>query len=125
MLLSFVAEIPDEVAGARLPVEQSSQRFDAVSIDEQHRRKLMRLGYADKSSNRAETSIFTLPLFKSASHRRDVLEGWLVADHYCVICAGEVPVSVLRQYANQQQTQSQERHFLPGVNAGVSVPESR
>src|SRR5450631_406011 len=31
----------DEVAGARLPVEQPGQGFDAVPIDQQHRRTLM------------------------------------------------------------------------------------
>ena len=46
--LSVVAEIPNEVAGARLPVEQSRQRLDAVSIDQQHRRKLMRFMDLDK-----------------------------------------------------------------------------
>jgi hypothetical protein len=66
MQLSVVAEIPDEVAGARLPAEQSGQGFDAVSIDQQHRRTLMRLSDLRKSLKLAETSTFTPPLVKNA-----------------------------------------------------------
>jgi hypothetical protein len=43
------AEIPDEVAGSRLTVKQSGQGFDAVSIDQQHGRKLIRFSDADKT----------------------------------------------------------------------------
>jgi hypothetical protein len=50
VLLSLVAEIPNEIAGARLPVEQSDQRFDTVSIDQQHSPKLVRLSRVRKVS---------------------------------------------------------------------------
>jgi hypothetical protein len=64
--LSLVAEIPDEIAGARLAVEQPGQRFDAVSLDQQHQRKLMRLRDLGKTSKLAETSIFTRHFLKHA-----------------------------------------------------------
>jgi hypothetical protein len=41
--LGVVAEIPNDIAGVRLLSEQSSERFDAVSIDQQHTGKLVRL----------------------------------------------------------------------------------
>ena len=82
--LSVVAEIPDEVAGTRLAVEQSGQRLDAVSIDQQHRRKLYRLRDLGKTPKLTETSI-----------------------------------------SKGSKTPPQERHFLPGASAGVSVPENR
>jgi hypothetical protein len=81
--LSIVTEIPNEVTGTRLPVEQSRQRLDAVSIDQQHRGKLMRLRDLDKTANLAETITFPRKLYH------------------------------------------QERHFLPGPSAAVSVPENR
>jgi hypothetical protein len=56
--LSVVAEIPDEVAGARLPAEESRERFDAVSIHPQHRRKLMPSQTLDETLKLAETAIF-------------------------------------------------------------------
>jgi len=87
LLLSVVAEIPDEVAGARLAVEQSRQRLDAVSIDQQHREKLMLLSDLDKTLKLAEMGTFTLEP---------------------------------RENPNRQ-----ERYFLPGSTAGVSVPEIR
>lgn len=34
--LSIVAEIPDDIAGARLAIQKTHQRFDAVSVDQQH-----------------------------------------------------------------------------------------
>src|SRR5271168_4289365 len=34
--LSIVAEIPDEITGARLAIEESGERLDAVSIHQQH-----------------------------------------------------------------------------------------
>jgi hypothetical protein len=82
--LSVVAEIPDEVAGSRLAVEQRAQRLDAVSIDQQHRRKLNRFGDLGKTAKLTEASIF----------------------------GGSKPPP-------------QERHFLPGARAAVSVPENR
>ena len=60
MQLSLVTEIPDEVARARLAVEQTGQGFDAVPIDQEHRRKLMRLKRLSKILKLRETSIFTL-----------------------------------------------------------------
>ena len=59
LLLSLVAEIPDEIAGARLAAEQSGQRLDAVSIHQQHWRKLMPSKTSDKTLKLTETSIFT------------------------------------------------------------------
>ncbi len=56
--LRVVAEIPDEVAGSRLPLEQTCQRLDAVSIDQQHRQKLMCLATSDKTPKLAETYTF-------------------------------------------------------------------
>jgi hypothetical protein len=82
MPLSVITEIPNVVTGARLPVEQYRQRLDAVSIDQQHRGKLMRLRDLDKTPNLAETLTFT------------------------------------------RKPHPQERHFLPGSSAGVSVPEN-
>jgi hypothetical protein len=82
--LSVVAEIPDEVAGSRLAVEQSGQRLDAVAIDQQHRGKLYRLRDLGKAPKLTETSIF-----------------------------------------EAVKPKHQDRHFLPGASAGVSVPENR
>jgi hypothetical protein len=84
MQLSLVAEIPDKVAGARLAVKQSGQRFDTVTIDQQHRRKLMPSKTSGKTLKLIETTIYT-----------------------------------------NSNPQPQERHFLPGSSAGVSVPEKR
>jgi hypothetical protein len=56
--LSIVAEIPDEIAGARLAVKQSSEGFDAVSIHQQHRRKLMPSQRSDKTIKLTKTAIF-------------------------------------------------------------------
>jgi hypothetical protein len=56
--LSIVAEIPDEIAGARLAVKQSGERLDAVSIHQQHRRKLMPCQRSDKSLKLTGISIF-------------------------------------------------------------------
>jgi hypothetical protein len=66
MLLSLVTKIPDKVAGARLAVEQTSQRFDAVAIDQQHRQTLMPFSVLEKTLKLAETSTFTLPMLKNA-----------------------------------------------------------
>jgi hypothetical protein len=82
--LSIVAEIPDEIAGARLAVEESGKGLDAVSIHQQHLRKLMPSQRSDKALKLTKTSIF-----------------------------------------RNSKSSPQERHFLPGANAGVSVPEKR
>jgi len=56
--LSIVAEIPDEIAGPRLAVEVSRQRLDAVSIHQQHLRKLMPSQRSDKTLKLTKTSIY-------------------------------------------------------------------
>jgi hypothetical protein len=84
LLLSVVAEVPDEIAGARLPAEESGQRLDAVSIHQQHGRKLMPAQTSDKTLKLTKTSIF-----------------------------------------RNSKSPPQKRQFLPGANAGVSVPEKR
>jgi hypothetical protein len=56
--LSIVAEIPDEIAGACLAVEESGERLDAVAIHEQHRRKLMPPQTSDKTVKRVKTCIY-------------------------------------------------------------------
>jgi hypothetical protein len=58
VLLSLVAEIPNEIAGSRLPVEQSDQRFDTVSIDQRHSPKLVRLSRVRKVSKLSKTLNF-------------------------------------------------------------------
>src|SRR5258708_6257556 len=70
--LSVVAEIPNEIARARLSVEQSSQRFDAVSIDQQHRRMLMSFRELEKTPKLAATSTFTPLMFNSKSSARAI-----------------------------------------------------
>jgi hypothetical protein len=80
--LSIVAEIPDEITGARLAIEESGERLDAVSIHQQHWQKLMFSQRSDKTLNLAKTSIYRNSNFSP-----------------------------------------QERRFLPGASAGVSVPE--
>jgi hypothetical protein len=82
--LSVVAEIPDEIAGARLAAKQPGERLDAVSIHQQHRGKLMSSQTSDKALKLTETCIF-----------------------------------------RNRESPLQERHFLPGASAGVSVPEKR
>jgi hypothetical protein len=73
LLLSLVTKILDKVAGARLAVEQSTQRFDAVSIDQQHRRTLMPVRVLDKTLKLAKTSTFTPLMFrKSTSSARGI-----------------------------------------------------
>src|SRR5579863_5271422 len=96
VLLSLVAEIPDEIAGARLAIEQPSQRLDAVSVHQQHRRKLMRLGGLGKTSKLTETSTFTRPLIKNM----------------------QTPMRI-------REPRLKERHFLPAARARMSVPEKR
>jgi hypothetical protein len=56
--LSVVAEIPDEIAGARLPAEESGQRLDAVSVHQQHRRKLMPSQTTDNAPKLMQMCIF-------------------------------------------------------------------
>jgi hypothetical protein len=87
VLLGVVAEVPNDITGSRLSVQQTVKRLDAVSIDQQHTPKLIRLRGVRKTLKRAETSNFRYPLI------------------------GE--------------PQAEERHFLPGLNVGVSVPEHR
>ncbi|HWX26144.1 MAG TPA: hypothetical protein VNZ53_01740 [Steroidobacteraceae bacterium] len=60
--LRVVAEIPDEITGARLRAEQTGQRLDAVSIDQQHMAKLIRLGCVRKILKRSGASIISYPL---------------------------------------------------------------
>jgi hypothetical protein len=84
LLLSIVTEIPDEIAGACVAVEKSGERLDAVSIHQQHPRKLMASQTSDKTVKLTETSIF-----------------------------------------RYSKSPPQERHFLPGASAGVSVPEKQ
>ena len=59
VLLSLIAEIPDKGAGARLAVEQSGQRLDAIPIRQQHRRTLMRSMSSRKIQKPTDTIIFT------------------------------------------------------------------
>jgi hypothetical protein len=58
LLLSVVAEIPDKIAGSGLTIKQSVQGFDAVSIHQQHRRKLIPSKTSHKALKLTETSIF-------------------------------------------------------------------
>ncbi|MGC1388208.1 MAG: hypothetical protein WA807_09400 [Steroidobacteraceae bacterium] len=74
VLLGVVAEIPDQITGARLRVQQTGEGFDAVSIDQHHWPKLICSSGAGKNSKLRETL-------------------------------------------------NKERHFLPGLNSAVSVPE--
>jgi hypothetical protein len=76
--LGFVAEIPDEVAGAGLPAEQTGQRLDAVSIDQQHTPKLVRIRDADKTSKLTKTPIFRRS--KSQPQERHFLPGSSAGD---------------------------------------------
>ena len=124
LLLSVVAEIPDEVAGASLAVEQSSQRFDAVSIDQQHRRMLMPFSVLEKTLKLAETSTFTPLMFNSKLSARAIGRAAYGRPVISTASGGEVPVSAHSAYASSSRPHSQERHFLPGVNAGVSVPKN-
>jgi len=73
LLLSIVAEIPDEIAGARLAIKQSGERLDAVSIHQQHRRKLVPAQTSDKTLKLTETSIFRNS--KSPPQERHFLPG--------------------------------------------------
>jgi hypothetical protein len=75
LLLSLIAEIPDEVTSARLPVQHSGQRLDAVSIDQQHQRKLMRLKDKGKTPKLDETSIFAEPRETLRAHKPHCLPG--------------------------------------------------
>jgi len=122
--LSLVTEIPDEVAGARLAVEQSRQGFDAVSIHQQHRRMLMPFRALEKTLKRAETSTFTPLMFNSKSSARAIGR---TAHGRPVI---PLPQAAKYQFRCSAPAQSssrphpQERHFLPGVNAAVSVSKN-
>jgi len=124
LLLSLVAEIPDKIAGASLAVEQSRQRFDAVSIDQQHRRMLMPFRVLEKTLKLTETSTFTSLIFNSKSsaqamgrtaHGRPVIPSSPAAK-YQFRCSAPTQ--------NSSRPHPQERHFLPGVNAEVSVPKN-
>ncbi len=55
VLLGVVAEIPDEIAGARLPVQQTGEGLDAVSIDQQHTPKIVPSRRVRKALKLAET----------------------------------------------------------------------
>ncbi len=127
LLLSLVAEIPDEVAGTSLAVEQSSQRFDAISIDQQHQRKLVHIGALNKILKLAETSTFSRLMLKNAKLPGRRAE--MAADP-------RPPVKLLHRAAKYQfgriaktqissKPQTQEWHFLPGSRAGISVPRNR
>src|SRR5712671_3626494 len=95
MLLSLVAEIPNEIARARLSVEQSSQRFDAVSIDQQHRRMLMPFRVLEKTLKLAETSTFTPLMFNSKSSARAYGRAAYGRPVISTASGGEVSVSAL------------------------------
>jgi hypothetical protein len=58
LLLGFIAEIPNEVARARLRAKVTRQRLDTVSIDQQHRPKLAESRAVNKTSKLTQTSIF-------------------------------------------------------------------
>ncbi len=79
LVVKVTARMSDTGAEVR---EQSGQRLDAVSIDQQHRRKLMPSKTSNKPLKLTETSSF-----------------------------------------RNTKSLPQERHFLPGASAGVSVPE--
>src|SRR6266404_6744431 len=125
LLLSLVAEIPDEVAGTSLAVEQSSQRFDAISIDQQHRRKLLPSRALDKTLKLLETPTFAPPIFKKTKSSarpagRSACGSSRISWPLLVRCR-------FRFYANAQnksKPQSQARRFLSAVNAGA-WPENR
>src|SRR5882672_3510034 len=102
LLLSVVAEIPDKVAGASLAVEQSRQRFDAVSIDQQHRRMLMPFRVLEKTLKLAETSTFTPLMFSSKSSARAIGRAAYGRPVISTASGGEVLVSALSPYAKQQ-----------------------
>ena len=102
LLLSLVAEIPDEVAGASLAVEQSSQRFDAVSIDQQHRRMLKPFRVLEKTLKLAKTFTFTPLMFNSKSSARAMGRAAYGRPVISTASGGEVPVSALGPYAKQQ-----------------------
>ena len=76
-------------------LEQTGQGFDTVPIDQQHRRKLMRLSVPGKGPKLAEMSTFTTRSLNNAQ-----------------ACARSV------------RAKPKERHILPGTSAGVSVPYS-
>jgi hypothetical protein len=118
LLLSLVTKIPDEVTGASLSVEQSSQRFDAVSIDQQHRRKLMGLRPLDKTLKPPETLIFSALIEQAKAPMRSVASG---SARYTIASGGELAMS--EQTGNRRRPHPKERHFLPGSSAGVSVPK--
>jgi hypothetical protein len=66
--LSIITEIPNEVTGARLPVEQSRQRLDAVAIDQQHRGKTNAFKGPGQDPNLAETLTFRRELHPRERH---------------------------------------------------------
>jgi hypothetical protein len=102
MQLSVVAEIPNEIARARLSVQQSSQRFDAISIDQQHRRMLMPFTVLEKTLKLAETSTFTPLMFNSKSSARAIGRATYGRPVVSTASGGEVPVSALSPYAKRQ-----------------------
>jgi hypothetical protein len=108
-----------------LAVEQSRQRFDAISIDQQHRRMLMRCRVLEKTLKMTETSSFTPLMFNSESSARAIGRTAYGRPVISTASGGEVPL--FRRSPPMQSSgrpHSQERHFLPGVNAGVSVPKN-
>ena len=125
LLLSVVAEIPDEVAGTSLAVEQSGQGFDAVSIDQQHRRMLMPFRALEKTLKRTETSTFTPLMFNSKSSARAIGRRAYGRPVISPPQAAKYQFRCSARTLSSRRPHPQERHFLPGVNAGVSVPKNR
>jgi S1/P1 Nuclease len=75
MQLRVVTEIPDEVAGSGLSLEQTRQGLDTVSIHQEHRRKLMCLTPSDKTPKLAETHTFTQAVENPDPRERHFLGG--------------------------------------------------
>src|SRR6202790_1531526 len=67
------------------------QRFDAVSIDQQHRRKLMGLRPLDKTLKPAETLTFSALIEQAKLPARIVASG---SARYAIASGGEVAMSV-------------------------------
>jgi hypothetical protein len=84
----------------------------------------MCLGVLDKTLKLAETSIFSPSMLKNAlSSTRRAERAACGLPAILFASGGEAPISVLSPYASSSKPHPQERHFLPGVNAGVSVSE--
>jgi hypothetical protein len=102
LLLGVVAEIPDEIAGSRLRLQKTRERFDAVSKDQQHSPKLIRFTGAGKILKLPKTLSFMC----------------LSTVHLPLVSTSQY--SMLRSLLDNPP--DNEGHFLPGLNARVSVP---